>query len=164
MKYVYTPGSLGLEELQRFCRTLLDQRALFEPVLPVGSYAFGLHVCSEIAPGSYDIAWEEVPGRKCVAYAFGQRSVYVSADCSPFALLNFLRTHGPKVDAERSAGEGLRTKLQDLQQRLKRAADAACPLVPGTSRRLAQRCRCADGMQWFERHCSAGSVEAGSQA
>lgn len=120
VKYVYTPGSLGLEELQRFCRTLLDQRALFEPVLPPGSYHFGLHVCSEIAPGTYDIAWEEVPGRKCVAYAFGQRSVYVSADCSPFALLNFLRQHGPKVDAERSAGEGLRTKLQDIQQRLKR--------------------------------------------
>lgn len=121
VKYVYTPGSLGLEELQRFCRTLLDQRALFEPVLPAGSYAFGLHVCSEIAPGSYEIAWEEVAGRKCVAYAFGQRSVYVSADCSPFALLNFLRTHGPTVDAERSAGEGLRTRLQDIQQRLKRA-------------------------------------------
>jgi hypothetical protein len=131
VKYIYAPTTLRPEPLSGFCISLSDAAAVLSalPMLAGGPFGFGLHVCACVSPGAWDLAWDDAAGRTLVAYAFGQRSVFVAADCPPWALAHFLAQHGERCDAERAAGERMRAALEGVQASLR----AALGVTLGTS-------------------------------
>jgi hypothetical protein len=137
VKHIYAPTTLRPEPLCGFCASLSDAAAVLaaSPIDAAacgssgGAFGFGLHVCAAVSPGTWDLAWADASGRTLVAYAFGQRSVFVAADCPPWALAHFLAQHGTRIDAERASGDARRAALEGVQAALR----AALGVTLGTS-------------------------------